>query len=359
MLTLDNATVAAPADSADSVDNYLPKPQSLKAVLKLDDYIRSAWLHAIQMEIKNLIDHDAFILGKTPSKTNLIIPLKLVHKAKQTASGKLDKLKARIVARDDMEKRQIKKSKAVCQQHQEDAEHKQTNAIPVDIPQTLEDTWSPFASSRGVKLFLSTTCASRRILRSGDFIGAYLQAKAIGCHLVILSMEYANHFPEYAKYFGLPLLLNKGIYGLVYSAKYWNIEFFEWLYSQGFLQSPSEPSYFVQYGNHNQWLCLLFFVDDVLYIGINDSIEKHFEDSVKTALLDVKFLGPAQRFLQMRIHKHHDSSYTLDQHRYVLNTLQRYYDPNSEFPECDTAFPPNYAFSTESRLITDQNIALV
>ncbi len=87
MLTLDNATFAAPADSTDSVDKYLPEPQSLKAVLKLDDYIRCAWLHAIRMEIKNLIDHDTFILGQTPSKTDLIIPLKLVLKAKQTAAS--------------------------------------------------------------------------------------------------------------------------------------------------------------------------------------------------------------------------------------------------------------------------------
>ena len=165
MLTVDNATVAAADESADSVDKYLPEPQSLKAVLKLDDHIRSAWLHAIRMEIKNLIDHDTFILGQTPSKTDLIIPLKLVLKAKQTASGKLDKLKARIVARGDMEMRRIKKSKAayqqqILQQRHDDAQRKPTNTIPVDIPRPFEDTWSPCASSRGVKLFLSTTCAS-------------------------------------------------------------------------------------------------------------------------------------------------------------------------------------------------------
>jgi hypothetical protein len=30
-------------------------------------------------------------------------------------------------------------------------------------------------------------------------------------------LEYAYSFPEYAKYFGTPSLLNKGIYGLVYN----------------------------------------------------------------------------------------------------------------------------------------------
>ena len=103
------------------------------------------------------------------------------------------------------------------------------NVQPPIIPVIYEDTWSPCASSRGVKLLISTTCASRRTLKSADFIGAYLQAKVIGRHFVKLPLEYAYHFPEYAKFFGIPLLLDKGIYGLVYSGKYWNIEFSEWL----------------------------------------------------------------------------------------------------------------------------------
>ncbi|KAI2501282.1 hypothetical protein MHU86_13145 [Fragilaria crotonensis] len=91
--------------------------------------------------------------------------------------------------------------------------------------------------------------------------------------------------------------------------------------------------------------------------GSNNSIEKQFEDSVRNRF-DVKFLGPAQWFLQMRIHKHSDSSYTLDQHRYVLNTLQRY-DPNSEFPERDTPFPPDYTFSKDNRPVTASDVTLV
>jgi hypothetical protein len=163
MLTIDNSIVADPDESADSVDKYLPEPQSLKAVLKLDDYIISVCLHAIQMEIKNLIDQDTFILGQTPSKTNLIIPLKLVLKAVQTASsGKLDKLKARVVA---------------CAYQEVKSCLSTTN--PSTTPRrcsTQTDKhhsgWSSCASSRGVKLFLFTTCGSQRILKCGDFIGA-------------------------------------------------------------------------------------------------------------------------------------------------------------------------------------------
>jgi hypothetical protein len=112
MLTI-NATASSSNDKV--VDKYLPEPQSFKAVLKLDDDVCNAWLHAIKMEIKNLIDHNTFILGKTPRKDELIIPVKHVLIAKQTASGKLEKLKARIVARGNMEKRRIKKTRATVQ----------------------------------------------------------------------------------------------------------------------------------------------------------------------------------------------------------------------------------------------------
>ena len=57
MLTLDASVPTDSSPSDDPVDKYLPEPQSFKAVLKLDDDICSTWLHAIKMEIKNLIDH--------------------------------------------------------------------------------------------------------------------------------------------------------------------------------------------------------------------------------------------------------------------------------------------------------------
>ncbi len=69
MLAVD-ATAASTDPTDDPVDKYLPEPQSLKAVLKLDDDVRTAWLHAIKMEIKNLIDHNTFTLGNNPEKMN-------------------------------------------------------------------------------------------------------------------------------------------------------------------------------------------------------------------------------------------------------------------------------------------------
>jgi hypothetical protein len=115
-------------------------------------------------------------------------------------------LKARIVGCGDLKKRRIKKTIAahqqdvlqLCQDVTETSPSSKPNIQAVDVHQPFEDTWSSCASSRGVKLLISTTCATRRTLKSADFIGAYLQAKVVGPHLVKLPLEYAYLVSKYA-----------------------------------------------------------------------------------------------------------------------------------------------------------------
>jgi hypothetical protein len=91
----------------------------------------------------------------------------------------------------------------------------------------------------------------------------------------------------------------------------------------------------------------------MLYEGSTDAIKKEFEDSVGYPF-DIKFLGPSKWFLQMRIDLHKDKSFTLDQHCYVLNTLQCY-NPSLKFPECETPLPPDYPFSKDNQPVTDHD----
>ena len=60
----------------------------------------------------------------------------------------------------------------------------------------------------------------------------------------------------------------------------------------------------------------------------------------------------------MRIYQHKDKTYTLDQYCYILNTLQ-HYDPDSEFPEQKTPFPPDYTFSKDNGPVTDHDKQLI
>jgi hypothetical protein len=51
MTTVDSTSTNLHTNPMDSVEKYLPEPQSLKAVLNLDDNVCTTWLHAICMEM--------------------------------------------------------------------------------------------------------------------------------------------------------------------------------------------------------------------------------------------------------------------------------------------------------------------
>jgi hypothetical protein len=81
------------------------------------------------MEFRTLNDHDTFVLGQEPCKNKIIIPVKPVLKTKQTKTGtRLEKLKARLVARGDMKKRKINKARAAFQKQKPKQQQKQENA---------------------------------------------------------------------------------------------------------------------------------------------------------------------------------------------------------------------------------------
>jgi hypothetical protein len=315
-------------DNDQPIDLFLPEPTCLKAVLRLPLEIRRLWMHAVESEIQTLIDNDTFDTTQQPQHGEQIIPIKLIYKAKQRSDGCLDKLKVRAVQRADLQ-----------------------------WYKPEEDTWSPCASSWGVRMFLAEIARRGRTAKLLDFIGAYLQGHAVGRHWVRFPVECAQFFPKYAKYFGIALLLKKGMYGGTLSGKWWNQELTEWLLSVGFIQSSLDATYFVKIYPDGSFVRLIFHVDDMLYFGNNNEVERLFESEIK-GRFNVNVLGQAHWFLQMRIHHHADKSISFDQHRFVLNLLQRFVTIDSPYgiPKFrDTPAPPEYVFSIENRPVTQED----
>ena len=310
------------------IDIFLPEPTSFKAVLRLPDEIQKLWMKAIESEIKTLIDNGTFDLSELPRHGEQVIPIKLVYKAKQRSDGYLDKLKVRGVQRADL------------QWHKPE-----------------EDTWSPCASSWCVRMFFAEIVRRQRTAKLLDFIGAYLQGHAVGRHWVRFPMELAEYFPQFAKYFGVPMLLRKGMYGGTLSGKWWNQELTDWLISVGFVQSQLDGTYFVRINPDGSYIRLIFHVDDMIYFGNNDEIEQAFENEIK-GRFNVNILGRANWFLQMRIHHHSDGSISIDQHRYVLNLLQRFTSKDAPYGSPrfrDTPAPPEYVYSITNRPVTQED----
>jgi hypothetical protein len=88
-------------------------------------------------------------------------------------------------------------------------------------------------------MFLAHTAHLKVCIKQLDFIGAFLQANVWSHVFIKFPTIYSEILPEYKKYFGIPLCLNKSMYGMTLSGKFWYLELLEALISMGFLQSPA------------------------------------------------------------------------------------------------------------------------
>ena len=85
------------------LSDFIPEPRSLSQILRMSSFIKEKWGEALRSEVTGLFDNDTFILNEKPLPADKIIPAKLACKTKLNIYGELDKLKARICLRGDMQ----------------------------------------------------------------------------------------------------------------------------------------------------------------------------------------------------------------------------------------------------------------
>ena len=300
---------------------FLPEPKNERDLRKVDNDVKRRWVAAIKKEVLNLIENKTFKKG-TLTTADKPIPTMIVFKAKVTSKGLLDKLKARIVARGDLMKREE------------------------------EDTWSGCVSSKTVKCFLVDAASHNRPVKQLDFIGAFLQALARGRFWIQLPKEYAKYLPELAHYFDKPQLLNKTIYGMIYASKYWNHDLTTYLVTDlGFSQSVYDSSLFVKRYGETDYLKLIIHTDDALYYGSTDKIEEEFVYQLKKRF-NLEDQGYAHWYLSHRIYREKDGSYIMDQEQYTKHLLKKFFPEDAPWGAPvfrDTPAPLDYVFTKENR----------
>ena len=120
------------------------------------------------------------------------------------------------------------------------------------------DTWSPTASMRTLKYFLSDSAKHKAIVHQLDFIGEFLQAKVKNRVFFKLDIRYTYYFSEYAQYFGRALRLLESMYGMTDSGKLFADELTEWLLESGFIQSQCQISIYYKYAPY--WSKIVFYL---------------------------------------------------------------------------------------------------
>ncbi|MGH7973945.1 MAG: reverse transcriptase domain-containing protein [bacterium] len=298
---------------------FSPPPSNMAAMLRLsNDTTKQAWLRASRKEIKNLVDNGTFLL-QDPKADEKVTPCMDTYRAKLKSDGTLDKQKVRIVVRGDLQKQQSK-----------------------------EDTWSPTASVKLLKMFLAHAARMKCRVKQLDFIGALFQANVRERIFVKLPAKYGELFPEYSQYCGRPLRLAKSMYGMIHSGRFWWEELLEWLLSIGFTSSSVHPCLLWKTVG-NSILLVLDYVDDMLYyFSTSKAMEDGFVKELATRF-KAEFLGQAHWFLSLQISQSADYSITVDQSRYAKAITARYTNKINALlaDKYDRALPPLWIASKE------------
>jgi Reverse transcriptase (RNA-dependent DNA polymerase) len=296
MYTAATKYKAAGIEGADP-SAFLPEPKSLKKIASMEALVKKAWLDAFRSELVNLISKNTFEIA-TNYKGEKCLPVCAIFRTKIKANGTFDKLKVRIAIRGDLDR----------------------DALD-------EDNSAPLATFRLLKVFLAEAARLKRRVYQADFIGAYLQACMDRLVYVILPKEYAIHFPDLSKWFGVPLVLLKSAYGISSAGRLWAEELFGWYIEFGFTQSTVKPSLF-KYKKGNDWMILLSYCDDSAYFASSDEMRKKFEKAMRQRF-NCKLLGQLHWFLQARITQDAAYNITIDQSRYCASMSKRFL-PNEE-----------------------------
>ena len=82
---------------------------------------------------------------------------------------------------------------------------------------------------RTLNYFLADAVKHKSIVHQLDFIGAFLKANVKHRVFVELDSRYEEYFPEYAKFFGRQLILNKLMYGMTNSGNLFSDGITNWV----------------------------------------------------------------------------------------------------------------------------------
>ena len=219
----------------------------------------------------------------TATERKRVLPSSMFLKEKKDSAGKVEKIKARLVA----------------------GGHRQDKSLYSDLSSPTVSTTSVFAVS-------AIAAKEKRLCEVGDIPGAYLNANLEAVvHMAldrIMSDELCKLDPSYAQYRDergrIAVQLLKALYGCVESAKLWYDDLSATLCSRklGYYVNPEDPCVFNR-GEGEGQCTILLHVDDLMVScrdqGPIDALWKALEERYESKLVIRK--GPVLSYLGMSL----------------------------------------------------------
>ena len=263
---------------------------------------KNKWLKAIHDEIRGCVQRDTFKFVENPlnNQEKRLVTAKWVLKKKYLSNSKLDKFKARIVARGF------------------------TQTKGIDFNETTATT----ARSASWRILMALAALNELYILQADFVSAYLAGE-------LKETVFMEQFPYLKDYFDANpnhrkalnysensvIELKKPLYGLKQSGACWQEKIRTIMKAQNFTPLISDNAI---YFNKTNGIIVASYVDDFLLVGPNRMRLQSLIASLnkEVALND---MGDAEWFLGMRIQRSSPTgSVRIDQQQYIEKSLDEF-----------------------------------
>ena len=248
------------------------------------------WARALQAEIDQLRKYGTFRVVPVPPGVRPT-PCKWVLTTKRDADGNMQKRKARLVFRGDL-------------QHADE----------------YDDTFAPTGTLDAVRLFFALVCALDLDWLQLDVSGAFLNGNLKQNVYMALPKHSDNAIPEAQP--GTCLKLLKTLYGLRQAPHEWRAVLNAHLVNLGLVSSEPDTTIYVLH-NDRGFLLVKVWVDDMLFAGTGWNIIEPIVQGVKDQW-DVHDVGKPAQFIGLKITRDRARGLlTLSQPKYIKHVLQQ------------------------------------
>ncbi|KAJ0868636.1 putative RNA-directed DNA polymerase [Helianthus annuus] len=246
------------------------------------------WKAAMEEEIAALERHQTWSLTELPHDKKPI-GLKWVFKLKFNADGKIQKHKARIVAKGYAQKSGI----------------------------DYEETFSPVARFETIRLVLALVAQKGWMAYQFDVKSAFLNG-------VLKEEVYVMQPPGFEKKGEehKVLKLHKALYGLKQAPRAWYSRIDGYLVQHGYKRSQNEPTLYVKRGASGDIIVVCLYVDDIVYASSSKKLLTEFKSKMISEF-EMTDIGVLSYFLGLEVTQRSDGVF-LSQQKYARDLLKRF-----------------------------------
>ncbi|CAI7880861.1 unnamed protein product, partial [Closterium sp. NIES-53] len=210
---------------------------------------KEKWREAMDRELKALKERNTWkVVPISMTQNKTILTGKWVFRVKTKADGTIDKFKARWVVR------------GFDQEHGRD----------------FTETFAPVSRHTSLRILLAVAAMKRKKLRQIDVANAFLYAPVDA--QIYVELPHGSHGET-----NQVCQLQKSLYGIKQAPRLWQQYLHTRLTRIGFKQLPHDQGMY-RLSKGDDYILLIVYVDDLLYIGSNDNITTWFEGELQQDL---------------------------------------------------------------------------